>query len=185
MHEGPVDNLDEDTSEKLRSLKNQVARSVSEMARSELKDLLETEILLELLKGQRTVNELVEAIYHLGSNHPGYRTYYSRVSRSLGDMRSRGWVSRQLLGKEKPYRITALAVARISAIDGVGAPVKLFSRGDILLYSLSIFLGVSSSFLAIVVESSTGNWFPVIFSLFLFTSGGAIVRFYETIRSVA
>jgi len=187
MRQGDPDGLGSDPSETLRELKETVTRSVSELARIELKDVLQAEILLELLKGQRTAHELVEAIYHVGSDHPGYRTYYTKVRRNLTDMRAKGYVSKRLLGKEKPYRMTPLAVARISAISGVGGRKRAtpFPRGDIVLYCLSVVLGLVSMILAKGVVVVTGEWFPIVFSIFLLTSGAAITRLYDALRSVA
>ena len=176
-----------DAEESLRALKENVAHSVSQLARTDLKDVLQAEILLELMKGQRTTNELVEAVYHVSPDNPGYRTCYTRVGRNLADMRSRGYVSRRLLGKEKPYRMTPLAVARISAIRGVAGTdrTKIFPREDIVIYALSILLGVASLVFSEQVGGSNSDWFPVVFSCFLFTSGAAVTRLYDSLRSVA
>ncbi len=176
-----------DPAESLRGLKENVARSVSQLARTDLRDVLQAEILLELMKGKRTTNELVEAIYHLGSEHPGYRTCYTRISRNLADMRSRGYVSRRLLGKEKPYRMTPLAVAKISAIKGVTGANRtmIFPRTDIMIYALSILLGIASAMFSERVGTTNTDLFPFVFSSFLFTSGVAATRLFEALRSVA
>jgi hypothetical protein len=173
-----------------RELRERINGSLSELVRSQFTDILQVEILLELLDGRRTVAELVAAIYGLGDRDPGFKTYYTRVSRSAAELRSRGFLSRRLLGKEKPYHITQLAVARMSSFEGVKATSRgeVVPRGDLTLYVSSLTLGLVSVVAGRGIISGTLEeielLYLVVFSLFLLATGAALTRLYDAVRRV-
>ncbi len=171
-------------------LRDRINGSLSELVRAQFTDLLQVEILLELLNGRRTVSELVAAIYGVCDGDPGFKTSYSRVSRSAAELRSKGFLSRRLLGKEKPYHITQLAVARMSSFEGVKATSRgdVMPRGDLTLYVSSLALGLVSVVAGRGILSGTLEeielLYLVIFSLFLLATGAALTRLYDAIKRV-
>ena len=173
-----------------QELRNKINGSLSELVRAQFTDLLQVEILLELLNGSRTVAELVVAIYQVGDKDPGFKTCYTRVSRTAAELRSRGLLSRSLLGKEKPYHLTQLAVARLSSFEGVKASSRgeVVPRGDLTIYVSSLSLGLVSVVAGRGIISGTLEeveiLYLVIFSLFLLATGAALTRLYDAIRRI-
>ena len=173
-----------------QDLRDRINGSLSGLVRAQFTDILQVEILLELLNGRRTVSELVAAVYGVGDGDPGFKTSYSRVSRSAAELRSRGFLSRSLLGKEKPYHITQLAVARMSSFEAVKASWRgeVVPRGDLTLYISSLALGLVSVVAGRGILSGTLErielLYLVIFSLFLLATGAALTRLYDAIRRV-
>ena len=80
----------------------------------EERELSYTRLLILLLGRNRSIGDLVTIIYGMKSDQPGYRKLYMRVSRRLKSLQSKGFVSKALFGKEKPYRITRLGRRTIS-----------------------------------------------------------------------
>ncbi len=173
-----------------RELRERINSSLSDLVRAQFTDLLQVEILLELLNGRRTVAELVAAIYEVGDRDPGFKTYYTKVSRSTSELRSRGLLSRSLLGREKPYHITQLAVARMSSFEGVKASSRgdVVPREDLVLYVSSLALGLVSVVAGRGILTGTLEevelLYLVIFSIFLLATGAALTRLYDAIRRV-
>ena len=66
--------------------------------------------------------------------------------RTISDLESRGFVSRSLFGKEKPYQLTQFAIARITKITGVSESwePRLIPKVDLILYMGALSLGVLS-----------------------------------------
>lgn len=171
-------------------LRDRINGSLSELVRAQFTDLLQVEVLLELLNGSRTVSELVSAIYGVADGDQGFKTSYTRVSRAAAELRSRGFLSRRLLGKEKPYHITQLAVARLSSFEGIrgGSRTDVLPRGDLTLYVSSLSLGlvsvVAGRGIITGALAEVDFLYLVIFSLFLLATGAALTRLYDAIRRV-
>jgi len=92
----------------------------------ENRELGQTRILALLLERNRSVGDVVAAVYGRRSDQIGYRGLYMRVSRRLKSLESRGYVSRNRFGKERPYRITRAGKKALSdaitykALTGTG-----------------------------------------------------------------
>jgi len=155
---------------------------MKELARSEF-NLLQIEIVEELLSGRRTVAELVEAIYSVSRGGEGFATHYSRVRREIRQLESKGFVvPRKLFGRDKPYGLTQLAVAKLTQIEGVepGQSQRVVPRIDYLLYVGAILLWIAAS----TVLASSGYVSTIMVAAFFFTSGIAFCRFLQTVRRV-
>ncbi len=153
---------------------------------AELKGPLQAGIVRELLSGSRTSSELVEAIYGVSRGQEGFQSHYTRIRREIGDLESRGYVSRQLFGRDKPYRLTQLAVARLTRIGNTRNTweAAVLPSRDLVIYSSTAIL-TTASFLA---SSSRLDLAPgVSFSLIVasaFAAGVAFTRFAQTLRRV-
>jgi hypothetical protein len=110
----------------LRNASEILKRKARNLDRLEGRELGQTRILALLLERNRSVADTVAAVYSKRSDQTGYRGLYMRVSRRLKSLESRGFVSRALFGKERPYRITRLGKKTLSeaiaykALTGTG-----------------------------------------------------------------
>jgi len=157
---------------------------MKELAKSEL-NLLQIEIVEELLSGRRTIAELVEAIYSLRRGEAGYGTQYSRVRREILRMESEGLVvSKGLFGRQRPYALTQLAVAKLTSIQGVetGLCLSVFPRIDLAVYGVVLALGAAAVVLAGKETAPVLSMLATL--LFVFTAGIAVTRFIQTLRRV-
>ncbi len=93
---------------------------MEELAKGELTNMVQVQIVRELLNGRRTVAELVEALFALRQGDEGYLAQYYQIDKELKLMGSRGLVSRRPFGRDKPYALTQHAVARLTMILGQG-----------------------------------------------------------------
>lgn len=73
--------------------------------------ILEAEILRRLTDGRKTAFELIDAIYGLRRGDKGFNSARLKVRRALRSLERRGFVSTNLFGREKPYRLTRYGVA--------------------------------------------------------------------------
>jgi len=78
--------------------------------------ILEAEILRRLTDGRKTAFELIDAIYGLRRGDKGFNSARLKVRRALRGLERRGFVSTNLFGREKPYRLTRYGVAVLSSI---------------------------------------------------------------------
>ena len=74
----------------------------------DLRDLVQVGIVRKLLPGSRISSELVEAVYDVRRGDEGFQTYYTKIRRAIADLESRGFVSRRLFGRDRPFRLTQL-----------------------------------------------------------------------------
>lgn len=182
VHDGIVDRDRAGAEQSLSHLRSRLRRSMKELARSEF-SLLQIEIVEELLSGRRTVAELVEAIYSISRGHEGFATHYSRVRREIRQLESKGFVvPRKLFGRDKPYALTQLAVAKLTRIEGVepGQSQHVVPRMDYLVYLGAILLWIVAS----TVLGASGHVSTIVVAAFFFTSGIAFCRFLQTVRRV-
>jgi hypothetical protein len=116
-----------DESEKIERIQQHVSSSVRRFHRLNL-SMLEAEVMDRLMDGRRTAAELVEEIYELPKNNQGFEAAYRRIHRTLHALEGRGLVSTNLLGREKPYRLTPHGIAVLSSIlPGMGEVRKVRS----------------------------------------------------------
>ena len=166
-------------------LQNTMRRAMEQLAKGELTNIVQVQIVRELLNGRRTVAELVEALFELKQGDEGYLAHYYQIDKELRLMGSKGLVSRRLFGRDKPYALTQHAVARLTMIRGVKgrSSSKVVPRRDLLLYASVMVLGMIGAWLA---TGSLGSGTPLlaIAFLFMFAGGAAFARFVEAFLRV-
>lgn len=96
-------------------LRKEVLGSVKKFRHIDL-DMLQVEIISRLLEGRRTATELVIEIYEIEPGQPEYPARYASVRRSLKDLENRGYASTNLLGRDKPYRLSNYGIAILCSI---------------------------------------------------------------------
>ena len=171
-------------SENIRYLQHRVRNGIAKLRGLEIGDDLGIEILSHLIDGGRSVCEIVELAYGLGNNDQGYKSAHARVSREIRKLESRGLVSRRILGKEKPYRLTELAVINLAKIGGEERQLPVVPRLDMAAYSatlaLSLFEGVEAMGWLSLSRSGTIGLLVIL----SFMLGISFVEVLRTIRRV-
>jgi hypothetical protein len=151
-------------------------RAASRTLASELKDPLEFSIIERLIEGPRTAAELVEEIFSITRDGPGYMTSYTRVRRSLGGLSSRGYVSRKIFGTSKPFRLTHYAIGRLTSFAAGDEPPQVLPNIDRIIHLITLLL------LAVVLLSASGRlaiegmWINILNSLCYFSLGISATR---------
>jgi repressor of nif and glnA expression len=175
---------DSDKIESIEGIKRRVREGVSRLRGLDIGDTVAVEILAQLVESKMTVTEMVERVYGLNISDEGYHSCYSRIRRELKILESKGLVSRKLFGKEKPYRLTALAITNLARIGGEEKQLGLFSRIDV-----GVYLATFGSSIIIVVIAL--GWFQLselgvlgLFGIFCFFLGAAVFGSLRAIRRV-
>ena len=168
----------------LDELEHKVHTGVSKLRGLDIGDELEVEILAKLVSTRRTITEIVEAVYGLASGEEGFSSSYTRVRRGIRRLESRGLVSTTLLGRDKPYRLTDLAVINLARIGGESRQMQALPRID-----LAAYLATTGLSIPVIVLGS--KWLPLtdlgvvaLFAAFFFLLGASFVRFLQTLRRV-
>ncbi len=177
----------EEFSKVLVDLESRLARSTKELVDAEFRSVLQVSVVRELLAGERTMAELVEAIYGLAPGHDGYHTHYTRVRREIQRLASRGFVSRRLFGRNRPYRLTQLAVAKITHMASVRPSwaMKVLPGRDLVLFVVALAMaGVCALAGTGTIIELHGYPFLLLLVLSAFCGGMAFVRFAEILRRV-
>ncbi len=171
----------------LAELESQISGTLKTLIEGELKDLTQVCIVRELLGGRRTASELVEAAYGVRRGELGFDSCHTRVRRALVDLESRGFVSRRLFGKDKPYYLTQLAIVRLTRM-AKAAPrgrYRLLPRIDVAIYAAAVLLAsICATASSGVFTLPEGPWFLIVFSSALLSSGAALTRFLESVKAV-
>ena len=182
-----MDNDRDEVSKALADLQSQMSGTLKVLIEGELKDLTQVSIVRELLGGRRTSSELAEAVYGIRRGEVGFDSCYTRIRRAVADLESRGFVSRRLFGRDKPYYLTQLAVIRLTRI-AKAAPrgrYALLPRVDIAIYAAAVALASICAMASSGVFSlPEGPWFLILYSAALLLSGVALTRFVETLKVV-
>ena len=126
-------------------LQQRVKEGVSRLRGLDVDDTFSAEILAQLLEGRKTVAEIVEQTYGLTSTDEGYKSSYGKVWRELRQLESKGLVSRRLFGRDKPYRLTQLAVVNLAKIGGKEQQLPLIHRTDIAVYLVTVALSLPNA----------------------------------------
>ncbi len=128
-----------------------------------LKSGVQSEVLVHLLKGRRTITELVRLMFAVEPSCPQFHSYYVRVWRAVRELEARGMVSAPLFGKDKPYRLTRRGVEiLLSAYQTRGeAPPRVVGAIDSLIFAATIALGISCYLLPGDI------WMPTAFTFLL------------------
>ncbi len=176
----------EELSKALVELESRISRSTKALMEGEFKDLVQVGIVRELLSGSRTSSELVETIYGVRRGDEGFQSHYTRIRREIADLESKGFVSRRLFGRNRPYRLTQLAVARLTRMANVNTTwgAVLIPRRDLLIYSVAMLLVGFCSLVSVgIVYIPSVPWFLLLLSS-AFLTGVAFTRFIETLARV-
>ena len=180
-------NRRDDLSKALSDLESQIAGSMKTLVEAELKDLAQVGIVRELLSGNRTSSEIVDALYGVRRGDEGFQSHYTKIRREIADLESKGFVSRRLFGRDRPYRLTQLAVARLTRMANVGPTwsTSLVPRLDLFVYGAAVCLaGICALGSMDILSLPPGPSFLVLLSTALFLGGIAFTRFVETLRRV-
>jgi hypothetical protein len=175
---------DPDNIENVDRLQRRIKDGVSKLKGLDIGDTVALEILSQLVESKLTVTEMVERTYGLNVSDEGYHSCYSRMRRELQTLESKGLVSRKLFGKEKPYRLTDLAITNLARIGGEEKQLGLFSKIDVSVY-LTTF---GFSFL---IAALAMGWYELselgvlgLFGVFCFFLGAAVFGSLRAIRRV-
>ena len=83
-----------------------------------LRSSMEAEVVRQLLRGRRTISEIVQLVFGQDPSSPGFHSSYVRVWRAVRELEAKGLVSAPLLGREKPYHLTGHGLGLILRILG-------------------------------------------------------------------
>jgi hypothetical protein len=175
---------DSDNIEQVDRLQRRVRAGVSRLRGIEIGDELSIEVLAQLIDNRKSQTEIVEGIYGLSRPDEGFKSCYTRIGRELRRLESKGLVSRQLFGRDKPYRLTQHAVINLAKIGGREQQVPILPAIDIPFYLAMIvsgvLVGLSVAGLMEIPELSSIGLFGIFCVLF----GISITRFAQTVRRV-
>ena len=171
-------------SEDIDQLQRRVREGISRLKGLEVGDDLGVELLSQLVSGKKNASEIVELIYGFSRSEEGYKSSYGRVRREICRLESKGLVSRKLFGKEKPYRLTQLAIINLARIGGEEQQENLVTRTDLAIYliafSLSVPVALQASNWIYLGEITTVGLFPT----FCFFLGFSCSKVLQTLRRV-
>ena len=177
---GPVN---QDRSD-IEDLQKRVREGLSRLKGLDTGEELGVEILSRLVEGRKTATEIVQLIYGLRSDDQGFKTTYGRVMREIRNLESKGLVSRRLLGRDKPYRLTNYAVANLARIGGDNQQSPLVPWFDLTIYTATIIL-------TLTVASRTAGWLDlmesthvIVFATLCFLLGASCVELIRTLGRV-
>ena len=107
---------------------------------------LEMEVFRYLLKGRRTISELVELIYGAGPSSSEFHSYYVKTWRAIRELEARGLISAPLLGKDKVYHITSHGLGVLLQIseDKDKSRPGILSWTDYVVFASTIILGIAA-----------------------------------------
>ena len=176
--------VEDELIESLSRVQREIARAIDDLAEANLSNAVQVRLVQELLQGRRTTTELVKMLYGLGRGDPGFSTHYYRIGLELRELESRGIVWRRPFGKDRPYALTQVGLARLTAIKGARRKLetKAVTKLDFAAYLAMVLMGAIGSWMR---NSSIGeDYLPVIVTLFFVATGFALSRFVESIRRV-
>ena len=102
---------------------------------------VEIEIFRHLLRGRRSVPELVELIFSTDRGSEHFHSQYMKLWRAIREMEARGLVSAPILGRDKSYHLTRHGYAVLGSMGQLDSSGVL-SRTDLLLFSLTVLIGL-------------------------------------------
>ena len=165
-------------------LQRRVHGGISRLKGLEIGDELEIEILAQLVNTRRTITEIVEGVYGLRSTDEGFSSSYTRVRRGTRRLESRGLITTRIFGRDKPYKLTDLAIINLARIGGEARQIPTLPRIDIATY-------LATTGLSVPVIVLGAKWFQIsdigvvaLFAAFFFLLGASFVRFLQTLRRV-
>ena len=164
-------------------LQRRIHGGISKLKGLEIADELEIEILAQLVNTRRTITEIVEGIYGIRSTDEGFSSSYTRVRRGTRKLESKGLITTRIFGRDKPYRLTDLAIINLARIGGEARQIPTLPRIDLAAY-------LATTGLSIPVVILGTEWFQLsdigVVALFaaFFLLGASFVRFLQTLRRV-
>jgi len=171
-------------SEKIEELNRRVRSGVSKLGGLEIGDQLAVEVLSRLVEGRRTSSEIVTLIYGLKRGDEGFESSYGRVRREIRKLESKGLISRNLFGREKPYRLTQLAVTNLARIGGEEKQTPLMMTTDLAAYLVTLALSVPNALQAVGWLQLSDVWTLAVITSFCFFLGFSSSRVLVTLRRV-
>jgi hypothetical protein len=166
-------------------LRRRIVEGLIELQKMQIRSIAQGQVVASLLEGRKTIAELVEAIYGYTSDSPEYNAGYMKISRALQDLAARGYVSRTLLGRDKPYRLTKFALETLLSMqDKVILPRALVSRLDIIFYILSILFITGALLRGTGLLELSRGWSLMLYGSLLFLLGASFSRIIDTFRRV-
>jgi hypothetical protein len=147
-------------------------------------DEITVEILGNLVDGKKTVAEIVERVYGLNSQDGGYFSAYSRIRRGIRRLESKGLVSTGILGREKPYRLTDLAMINLARIGGGDKQMSVLSARDVLSYLVTLVLSLPLILVVLQWIEFSEPILVSIFGCFCFLFGISFSRLIQSIGRV-
>jgi len=147
-----------------------------------VKNVLQIELLARLAAGRSTASDL--AVEAFSGNNPGAvsRGEYMRTMRSLAALERKGYVTRALFGKDKPYRLTHHGEDAVEAIIGGRTPQALIPRRELLSFALA---GLAAATSAALTYAEAGTL--ILIACWLATgilTGLCLTRFVQTARRI-
>jgi len=135
------------------------------------------EVLRQLLRGRRTISELVQLLFAVGPSSLDFHPYYVRTWRAVRELEARGLVSAPLLGKDKAYRLTQHGLGALLSLseDRDKQGLGILSRTDHVVFASTIILGAATYIL-----SRPGG----LTAFFVFMLGVSTCRLISRLRSV-
>ena len=126
-------------------LKGKVKEGITKLKGLEIGDELAVEILSQLVEGKKTPAEIVERVYGLQNPDEGFISSYGRVWREIRRLEGKGLVSRNLFGKDKPYRLTQLAIINLARIGGEEQQRSVIPSIDLVPYLGTVGTAIASA----------------------------------------
>jgi len=147
---------------------------------------IQTEIMRHLVEGPRTVPELVALIFGTGRNGLGFPACYMKIKRSIRKLENKALVSTNLLGRDKPYRLTRFAVEKLYCVGRPGMePEGLVPKKDLVLYTATLLCGVTAILLTWASPTPPEpGWILVSTGAFLYLLGLATSRILRGMRRI-
>jgi hypothetical protein len=143
-----VSRADHDGIDEFEKLRTRVREGVYRLRGLDTGDELGVEILAQLVDGRKSAAEIVLLVYGLRKGDEGFKSCYTRVARGIRKLESKGLVSRKLMGRDKPYRLTQLAIANLARIGGEEQQLPVLPWYDAAVYlatlGLTAAVGVQS-----------------------------------------
>ena len=139
---------------------------------------VEIEIVRALLRGRRTVPELVEMIFNIDNSSAEFHAYYMRIWRSVRELEAKGLVSGPILGRDKAYRLTGYGLGVLLGLisKGEDRPKGIFLEVEIALFVLTFAIGI----LMVLVPVGTN----LMGAFFVFMLGASTSRIFSALWGV-
>ena len=177
----PMGIMTEDAS-RLKGFLGRAAANARDLDRMRISSPQQAEILALLTDGRRTMSEMTEEIYGVHRPDSNYHTYYMKVSRAVKALQRRGYIVTGLFGRDKPYRLTSFALAKMTDI-GEDKP-RVLPIHDAVVYVSTMTMGLVNT---VYVSDSHFLSRPetiLIYTAFVFLAGYSLARLGQAFRRV-
>jgi hypothetical protein len=168
----------------LNGLRSDVKKGVYRIQGLELGDQLAIEVLLHLVESRKTMTEIVEYIYGLRRSDEGFGSCFTKVRRATKRLESSGLVSTGLFGRDKPYRLTDLAIINLARIGGGREQMSVLPKLDLLTYALTASFSLPVAFLGLEWLQLFDSGVIAVFGIFFYLLGVSTVRIVQALRRV-